>query len=68
VVDGFLTKFDGRYGLAPDAALFLNRRSPAYLGGAAIFMTSDEILAAFASHRGGAPRRHGARPPGYAGA
>jgi hypothetical protein len=61
VVDGFLTKRDGRYGLAPDAAVFLNRRSPAYLGGAAIFMTSDEILAAFASlteavRRGGTAR------------
>ena len=49
VVDGFLTKENGRYDLAPDAAIFLNRRSPAYVGGAALFMTSPEITAAFAS-------------------
>src|SRR5438045_358622 len=32
---GFLTKsVDRRYALTPDAAAFLDRRSPAYLGGA----------------------------------
>src|SRR6478609_5030778 len=29
VVIGFLTKREGRYGLTPDAATFLDRRSPA---------------------------------------
>ncbi len=40
VVDGFLTKRDGEYGLAPDAALFLDRRSPAYLGSVARFLAA----------------------------
>ena len=34
-VMGFLTKNDSHYGLAPDAAMFLDRRSPAYMGSAA---------------------------------
>src|SRR5437773_830665 len=29
---GFLTKSDERYGLSPDSAIFLNRKSPAYAG------------------------------------
>jgi SAM-dependent methyltransferase len=40
-VQGFLSKEDGRYGLAPDAAVFLDRRSPAYLGSIVEFLTSD---------------------------
>jgi 2-polyprenyl-3-methyl-5-hydroxy-6-metoxy-1,4-benzoquinol methylase len=32
VVDGFLTKRSAEYGLAPEAAAFLDRRSPMYLG------------------------------------
>jgi SAM-dependent methyltransferase len=40
-IHGFLTKEDGHYGLAPDAALFLDRRSPAYLGGITEFLTSS---------------------------
>ena len=39
-VQGFLTKRDGKYGLTQDAAIFLSRRSPAYMGGAAEFLTS----------------------------
>lgn len=31
---GFLTKEEGGYGLSPDAAAFLDKRSPGYLGGA----------------------------------
>src|SRR5450432_3843556 len=31
---GFLTKDDGHYGLTQDSAVFLDIRSPAYLGGA----------------------------------
>src|SRR5689334_2402608 len=33
VVLGFLTKTADRYALTPDAAVFLDRRSPAYAGG-----------------------------------
>jgi 2-polyprenyl-3-methyl-5-hydroxy-6-metoxy-1,4-benzoquinol methylase len=46
-VMGFLTKDDSHYGLAPDAALFLDRRSPAYMGGAAQFLDAPELLKAF---------------------
>jgi len=48
-IQGFLTKEDGRYGLAPDAAVFLDRRSPAYLGSIVEFLTSDRHREA---HRG----------------
>jgi len=37
---GFLTKQDGRYGLTQDAAIFLNRKSPAYMGSMAGFLGS----------------------------
>ena len=39
-VSGFLTKENGRYALAPDAAIFLDRRSPAYLGSMANFLAA----------------------------
>lgn len=42
-IHGFLTKENQRYGLAPDAAAFLNRHSPAYVGGAIDFMLSGHI-------------------------
>ncbi|HVA51760.1 MAG TPA: methyltransferase [Pirellulales bacterium] len=41
-VIGLLTKSHDRWKLTPDSALFLDRRSPAYLGGAVEFMGSDE--------------------------
>ncbi len=46
-VMGFLTKTDSKYGLAPDAAMFLDRRSPAYMGSAARFLDAPEMLKAF---------------------
>lgn len=42
-IHGFLTKEDLRYGLAPDAALFLNRHSPAYVGGAINFLLTPRL-------------------------
>lgn len=42
---GLLTKSDGGYGLAPDAALYLDRGSSAYLGDAARFLASPQKLA-----------------------
>jgi SAM-dependent methyltransferase len=39
----FLGKDDGRYHLTPDAALFLDRRSPAYLGGIMDFLAGDHL-------------------------
>src|SRR5882724_6887029 len=31
-IQGFLTKQDGAYGLTPDSAVFLDKKSPAYMG------------------------------------
>ena len=42
-MNGFLTKEGNNYGLTQDSAVFLDRRSPAYLGGAAEFLLSDQI-------------------------
>src|ERR1700682_6515404 len=36
-IQGFLTKQDGVYGLTPDSAVFLDKRSPAYMGTIAFF-------------------------------
>lgn len=47
VTIAFLTKQGGRYGLTPDAAAFLDRRSPAYLGGAIDFLLSPELTEGF---------------------
>lgn len=41
---GFLTKAENCYGLTQDSAVFLDRRSPAYIGGAAEFLISDHII------------------------
>jgi SAM-dependent methyltransferase len=47
-VIGFLTKPEAnRYQLTPDSAVFLNRHSPAYLGGATEFLLSPMLLAGF---------------------
>jgi len=37
-IHGFLTKQGATYGLASDAQIFLNKRSPAYLGSIALFL------------------------------
>jgi ubiquinone/menaquinone biosynthesis C-methylase UbiE len=47
VVIGFLTKQGAQYGLTPDSAVFLNRRSPAYLGGAVKFLGSPMVTRGF---------------------
>lgn len=47
VVIGLLTKFDGRYGVAPDTAPFVDSRSPAYLGRSAGFLVHDQVVDAF---------------------
>lgn len=41
---GFLTKDGASYSLAPDAAMFLDRRSPAYLGSALTFLASPRSV------------------------
>ncbi len=44
VTDGFLTKRDGRYSCAPDATVFLDRRSPACIASVAEFLCSPGKL------------------------
>jgi len=43
VIIGFLTKENGRYQLTQDSAIFLNRHSPAYMGGTIEFLLSPMI-------------------------
>ncbi|HXN20800.1 MAG TPA: class I SAM-dependent methyltransferase [Candidatus Binatus sp.] len=47
VINGFLEKRDHSYELTPDAAIFLNKKSPAYLGSAVNFLTLPELMDAF---------------------
>jgi 2-polyprenyl-3-methyl-5-hydroxy-6-metoxy-1,4-benzoquinol methylase len=42
-IHGFLTKEGEQYGLAADSALFLNRHSPAYLGGVIDFLLIPRV-------------------------
>ena len=44
---GFLTKQDGAYGLTPESAAFLNKKSPAYMGSIAGFLTNETMLSSF---------------------
>jgi SAM-dependent methyltransferase len=44
---GFLAKRGDRYELTPDAAVFLDRNSPAYLGGALAFLLAPEMRACY---------------------
>ncbi len=44
VINGLLTKNGNRYGLTPDSATFLDRRSPACMAGAAKFLTSPMLM------------------------
>ena len=43
VITGFLTKENGRYNLTQDSAIFLNRHSPAYMGGTIEFLLSPML-------------------------
>jgi len=47
-VHGFLTKEGLQYTLAPDSALFLNRHSPAYIGGVIEFLLIPRVREAHA--------------------
>jgi ubiquinone/menaquinone biosynthesis C-methylase UbiE len=44
VINGFLIKNGQEYSLADDSAVFLNRRSPAYMGAAANFLALPEMI------------------------
>ena len=68
VVMGFLTKSSGGYALAPDAAVFLDRNSPACIASIHEFLASPEFVAmvfqdpAGAVRRGGGPGRRKIEP------
>jgi ubiquinone/menaquinone biosynthesis C-methylase UbiE len=44
---GFLNKEGSRYHLTPDSGMFLDKCSPAYLGGAVEFISSPELVEGF---------------------
>jgi 2-polyprenyl-3-methyl-5-hydroxy-6-metoxy-1,4-benzoquinol methylase len=46
-VIGFLRKHEDQYELTPESEVFLNRRSPAYLGGTVDFLLTAELRACF---------------------
>ncbi len=46
-VIGFLTKQDGQYALTPESAAFLNRHSPAYVGGSVAFLADPRVTSGF---------------------
>lgn len=48
-VIGFLTKQGGRYSPTRDTAIFLNKTSPAYLGGMLRFINTPELVGAFSN-------------------
>lgn len=47
VIFGFLTKVEARYALTQDSAVFLDKNSPAYLGGSVQFFFAPGIAEAF---------------------
>jgi hypothetical protein len=47
VIQGLLTKTDGAYGLTQDSAIFLNKRSPAYMGSVGKFLINDDLMGSF---------------------
>jgi len=57
-IHGMITKEDGKYGLTLDSATFLDKKSPAYLGGAVEFLCSP-MLTDGAKHLSDAVRKGG---------
>jgi len=47
VINGFLTKQGNEYGLTQDSAVFLDQRSPAYLGGALRFLNMPKTMESY---------------------
>lgn len=62
VVVGMLTKDESGYGLTRDSAVFLDRRSPAFIGGALEFLHAPTLLAGF-EDLAGAVRKGGTLMP-----
>jgi ubiquinone/menaquinone biosynthesis C-methylase UbiE len=46
-IQGFLTKTGQAYGLSPDSAVFLNKKSPAYMGSMAGFLVHEVNLSKY---------------------
>src|SRR4030095_10851518 len=61
-IKGFLTKDGNRYSLTPDSAMFLDKRSPAYLGGVTEFISSPMLTDPF-KHFAAAVRKGGTTMP-----
>jgi len=57
-IRGFLAKDDGRYSCSPTAAVFLDRRSPAYIGSMANFLAHDRVVKSY-RNLAGAVRKGG---------
>ncbi len=57
-VRGFLSKDDGRYRCSPTAAVFLDKRSPAYIGSIAQFLAHDRVVKSY-RNLAGAVRKGG---------
>jgi SAM-dependent methyltransferase len=60
---GFLTKDGSNYGLTQDSAVFLDRRSPAFMANAIEFILSDHIVESF-KHLTECVRKGGTATPG----
>lgn len=46
-IHGLLTKNEDRWGLSPEAAMFLDRKSPAYMGDVMHFLNSPDMVRAY---------------------
>ena len=67
-IQGFLTKQGSAYGLTPDSAIFLDKKSPAYIGSIAFFLVHPVHVANYmvltgAVRKGGAVSEHGNMGP-----
>ena len=63
VIMGFLKKDASSYSLTQDSAVFLDRKSPAYLGTAIQFLGAPQAVEGIPETRGGgSQRRHRRRP------
>jgi len=67
-IEGFLTKHGGTYGLTPDTAAFLDKKSPAYLGSIALFLVHPAHVANYLNltesvRKGGAINEQGNMGP-----
>jgi hypothetical protein len=60
VVAGFLTKSGEDYALTPSSQVFLDRRSPAYMGAAIDFLASPEMVSLFLDDPAACVRNGGA--------